>query len=340
MTTLQVIWFLLIGVLLVGYAILDGFDLGVGFWHLFTQKDKERRAFMTAIGPFWDGNEVWLLTAGGALFAAFPPVYATVFSGFYLAMMLVLFGLIFRAVSLDFRSHVDNPTWRKVWDVGFAIGSTLPAILFGVALGNVMRGLPLAANGDYTGSFFDLLNPFSLLVGLTGFSMIITQGAWYLAIKIDGEVAARAQGWGRIGWLAFVVLLLATTVVAFITQPHLLRNFSDAPLLWLVPALLWAGVGLTGFWGFKAKPLAAFITHSATIALLMAVVGASIFPNMVPALNDPALSLTIMNASSSETSLMAMLVIALIGVPIVLGYTVWIYRAFAGKVRPGDTDGY
>lgn len=340
MLTLQIIWFGLIGILLIGYAILDGFDLGVGFWHLFSKEDDVRRANLQSIGPFWDGNEVWLLTAGGAMFAAFPPVYATVFSGFYLAMMLVVFGLIFRAVSIDFRNHVESPLWQRIWDRAFAVGSVIPAILFGVALGNVMRGIPLDANGDYSGTFFGLLNPFALMIGVLGFLMIITQGAWYLAVKIDGPAGVRAQGWGRIAWGIFAAGLVLAGIVTIATQPHLMRNFSSTPVLWLLPVLLFVAVGLSGFWGFTAKPLRAFFAHCVSIALVLMLVGASIFPTIVFASNDPGRSLTLMNASSSQTSLTAMLIIALIGMPLVLGYTVWIYRAFSGKIVPGQTEGY
>ena len=177
MTTYQIIWFILVGVLLGGYALLDGFDLGVGFWHLFTKGDRARRIALTSIGPVWDGNEVWLLTGGGALFAAFPPVYATVFSGFYLAMMLVVISLIFRAVALEFRSKVEDERWRKAWDVAFSLGSILAALLFGVAVGNVLRGVPLDGEGNFTGTFFGLLNPYSLVFGLLSVAMVATHGA-------------------------------------------------------------------------------------------------------------------------------------------------------------------
>ena len=192
---LQTTWFLLVGVLLAGYTILDGFDLGVGTLHLFLAKDdRERRTSLNSIGPVWDGNEVWLLTGGGALFAAFPPVYATVFSGFYLALMLLLVALIVRAVSLEFRSKEASPRWRQGWDVAFAVSSALPALLFGVALGNVLRGVPLDADGEYAGTFFTLLNPFALVVGLGGLAMFVMQGACWLNLKTEGAMKARAGG--------------------------------------------------------------------------------------------------------------------------------------------------
>lgn len=340
MEALQVTWFVLVGVLLTGYAILDGFDLGVGFWHLFARKDEERRAFLKSIGPFWDGNEVWLLTGGGALFAAFPPVYASVFSGFYLALILLLGALIFRAVSIEFRNHLDSDSWRRVWDRAFSLGSSLAALLFGVALGNVMRGIPLNTAGDYTGTFFGLLNPYALLIGLTGFAMLITHGAAYLAFRIEGDIAGRALGWARVSWLLFAALTLTATGATFATQPHLTAGFSTLPVLWIVPLLALASVVATGIFIFKRRALKAFLGSSATIFCLMLLVGASLFPNLVPAMNDPALSLTVYNSSSSEYALTAMLIITIIGLPLVLGYTFWVYRTFGGKVVLGKGEGY
>jgi cytochrome d ubiquinol oxidase subunit II len=196
MTALQVIWFFLLGVLFVGYAILDGFDLGVGFWHLGAKGDDERRAMLNAVGPVWDGNEVWLLTAGGALFGAFPAVYASVFSGFYLALMLVLLVLMARAISFEFRSQVQSPGWRGAWDVVFSVSSTVAILLFGVALGNILRGITLDPAGNYTGTFFGLLNPYALMIGVLGLAMLAFHGALYMVIKGSGELEERSF-WSR-----------------------------------------------------------------------------------------------------------------------------------------------
>lgn len=330
---LQVVWFFLIGVLFVGYAVLDGFDLGVGIWHLFFKKDGERRALLNSIGPFWDGNEVWLLTAGGAMFAAFPGAYATVFSGFYLALMLVLFALIFRAVALEFRSKIDSPVWRARWDVAFAVGSILPALLYGVALGNILRGIPLSVGGDYTGTFFGLLNPYSLLIGLTGLAMFALHGALWIAVRIEGEPAERALGWAKSAWYAYASLFVLGSIWTLAAQPHLLANFRAAPVLWIIPLLAALAIVATGQYTRSKKALPAFIASSLSIAGLWGIVGASIFPNMVPATGDAALSLTIRNASSSHLTLTVMFIIALIGVPIVLGYTIWAYKTFTSGGR-------
>lgn len=333
MSALQVAWFFLIGVLITGYAILDGFDLGVGFWQLFNKGEKNRRIFLNAIGPVWDGNEVWLLTGGGAIFAAFPAVYASVFSGFYLALLLVLTGLIARAVSIEFRHQVKSPAWRSGWDLAFGLGSTLPALLFGVALGNVMRGIPLNTNGDFTGTFFSLLNPYALLIGLVGLAMIATHGALFLVLKTEGELAERARRWAGASWIVYLVLFLLAFVATLLGQPHLTANFQAAPALWLVPALALASIIALRVFNARGKAYSAFVASSVSIAALMGIVGASIFPNMVRATNDPSLSLTVGNASSSQLTLKVLLILALAGMPVVIGYTIWVYRMFRGKVR-------
>jgi cytochrome d ubiquinol oxidase subunit II len=195
MEFLQVAWFVLIFVLLTGYALLDGFDLGVGFWNIFAKDKKEKQMMLDTIGPFWDGNEVWLLTGGGAIFAAFPPVYATTFSAFYLAMILVVFSLIFRALSIEFRDKIESDSWYKIWDCCFTIGSALAAILFGVAVGNIIKGLPLDSNGNYIGWFFDHLRFYPILIGLTTLAMFVFHGATYLKMKLGDEMGAKLTGW-------------------------------------------------------------------------------------------------------------------------------------------------
>ncbi len=333
MTALQVTWFFLIGVLLVGYAILDGFDLGVGIWHLFAKGDENRRTLLNAIGPVWDGNEVWLLTGGGAIFAAFPHVYATVFSGLYLALMLVLLGLIFRAVSIEFRSKVASPRWRSVWDTAFAVGSALPALLFGVAMGNILRGLPLNESKDFAGTFFGLLNPYALMIGVLGFVMFATHGANYIVLKTEGQLADQARSWARRSSVAYLGLFVVAVVVTVITQPQLLANCRALQFLWVVPAVALVAIAMTCVANRKDQAGNAFAWSTVSIAGLMAMCGAGIFPKIVPALNDPELSLTIGNASSSARTLTVMLVVALVGMPLVLIYTGWIYHTFRGKVR-------
>lgn len=334
MSGLQVTWFLLVGLLLAGYAILDGFDLGVGFWHLFARKDEERRIFLRAIGPVWDGNEVWLLTAGGALFAAFPPVYASVFSGFYLALVLVLLGLIFRVVSIEFRSQLQDPAWRRRWDLAFSLGSLLPALLFGVAVGNLVRGLPLNEAGDYIGGFFALLNPYSLLVGVAGLAMFATHGALYLVLKTEGELRDRARGWASRAWIVYLPLFLVSATWSLVAH-------QEGSLLLPLVASLIALLSIVGIEVFNRAGAGgrAFLASAAAIAALFGAVGSTLFPNLVRASNDASLSLSIFGASASQNSLTVMLIIALLGMPVVVGYTIFIYRTFSGPVRLEDVDG-
>jgi len=329
MEALQVIWFLLVGILVTGYAILDGFDLGVGFWHLFAKKKGERSAFIESIEPFWDGNEVWLITGGGALFAAFPPVYATAFSGFYLAMMLVLLGLIFRAVGIEFRNKVDSPAWTKAWDFAFAIGSILPSILYGVAMGNILRGLELSAVGDYTGGFLALLNPFALVCGLVGLSMFALHGALYISMKLDGGIAADARKWAQKTWYVFLLLLMVA--VSFALRGNYIYGVRIVPMVLVVLALV--SNSAVFMFNKKAKAKAAFLASCCTIAFVMLAVAGALFPVMVPCTNNPDWSLTVFNSSSSQLTLTSMLVIALVGMPVVLGYTWFIHHVFKAKVQ-------
>jgi cytochrome d ubiquinol oxidase subunit II len=329
---LALIWFLLIGVLLTGYALLDGFDLGVGILHLFTRDEKEKRIGLNAVGPVWDGNEVWLLTGGGALFAAFPVVYATVFSGFYLAFMLLLLALIVRAVAIEFRHHVESPRWRRFWDRGFVFGSLVPALLYGVAVGNILRGLPITAEGNLRVGLLGLLNPYSLLIGLLGLVMFIMHGGAYLALKTDGRLQERAARWGTGAWLLFVILYVVATVSTVTTSGYLFAGKLGNPLLWIFFLLLVVGIVRYPAAVRHRRYGRAFLASASCIAGLIGLAGVSLFPRLVPSSLDPAYSLTIHNASSTERTLLVMLIIALIGMPLVIAYSIWIYRTFRGKV--------
>ena len=330
---LQNIWFLLIGVLLIGYSILDGFDLGVGTLLPFLAKNKDdKRKLFNAVGPFWDGNEVWLITGGGALFAAFPDAYATVFSGFYLALMLVLFSLIFRAVSLEFWSYDDKR--QKLWEWAFVLGSFLPALLFGVALGNVVVGVPLNENMEFTGNFFTLLRPFPIIVGLLGLSAILLQGATYTILKTTGDIQTRAKELINRLWTGFIVLFALSFVAALIYVPGIITNI----LAWIATVVVLAGWYMIKITMKKGKEGQTFLMSSMTFLGLWGIVGAIHFPNLVKA-KDTALSITIYNGSNSQLTLTVMLIIALIGMPIVIFYTAYVYKIFKGKIVL-DRDGY
>ncbi|MBP7865087.1 MAG: cytochrome d ubiquinol oxidase subunit II [Acidobacteria bacterium] len=330
---LNTIWYALFAVLIAGYAMLDGYDLGVGVIHLFTRDEARRRVNLNAIGPVWDGNEVWLLTGGGALFAAFPAVYATVFSGFYLALFLLLAALIARAVSLEFRGKVDHPRWKRAWDVTFALGSLLPAVLFGVATGNIVRGLTLNADRDYTGGFLGLLNPFSLLVGVLSLTLCVMHGAAYLTLKTEGEHRRSMATLLRHAWLAFALLYVGTSVAAAAVSPHLFERLAASPLMWAFTALLGVCLFAIPYLSAAGRFGAAFAASSATIGLMVGLAAAGMYPYLVPSRPfAPETSLTVYNACSSPYTLGVMLVIALIGMPLVIAYTIFIHRAFRGKV--------
>ena len=335
MIDLNIIWFILVGVLIIGYAILDGFDLGVGVIHLFTKKDEEKRVNFNAIGPVWDGNEVWLLTGGGALFAAFPIVYATVFSGFYIAFMLLLTALILRAVSFEFRKYVVTPKSKKMWDYAFGLGSLIPALLYGVAIGNVMRGLPIElVDGKVTSSisFLGLLNPYSILIGLLSLILFIMHGAIYLTLKSEGEYQERLVNWINKTWIIFIVLYILATLATFFVAPYLFTGILKNFLFWILFIVMFISMIYIPV-SVKSKKFGlAFLSSSIMIAMMILLFAISLFPMLVPSSIDLANSLTIYNASSTQRTLETMLIIALIGMPIVIIYTIYIYRTFKGKV--------
>ena len=336
---LQTTWYVLIAVLLAGYAVLDGFDLGIGAIYPYVARStQERAALRASIGPVWDGNEVWLVNGGGALFAAFPPVYAMTFSGFYMAIMLVLLGLILRAVALEFRHRDDHRA--GLWDAAFHIGSVLPALLLGVALGNVIRGVPLTAQGDYSGSFWQLLNPFSLLVGVTGLAMFVSHGAAWAALKTEAALHRRTCAVRSWAHLLFVALLALTTVYAAFEVREHFKHVVARPLGWLMIVLLVAGIAAARLAMRRRRDVAAFVASSASIVAVFGIAAVGNYPVIVPARGSPAATaLTVSGASSSHLTLTVMLVVAAIGMPIVLAYTVLIYRIFRGRA-PADGNEY
>ncbi|HOP29797.1 MAG TPA: cytochrome d ubiquinol oxidase subunit II [Spirochaetota bacterium] len=326
---LQITWFILIGILFAGYAVLDGFDLGIGsLLPILTKNDEKKVSVLfRSIGPVWDGNEVWLITAGGALFAAFPHAYATVFSGFYLALMLVLFGLILRAVSIEFFTlETEN---KGIWAKTFFIGSIIPSILFGVALGNVIMGVPLDASMEFTGNFFTLLRPFPLATGLLGFTAILMQGLTYTMLKTEGEIHDTAKVLAGKVWYGYIVMFLFAAVLSFISVTGSACNI----IAWVAAALslgsLFAAKMLIG----KGEEFKAFLASSLAFISLWGIAGALQYPVLVRAINDPALSITAFNASSSQLTLSVMLGIALAGMPVVIGYSIYVYRVYRGKVK-------
>ncbi|MFO7724718.1 MAG: cytochrome d ubiquinol oxidase subunit II [Oceanipulchritudo sp.] len=332
---LNLIWFLLVGILFAGYAILDGFDLGVGMLQLFIRDDRDTRICYNAIGPVWDGNEVWLVTGGGALFAAFPEVYATVFSGFYTPFMLLLFALIFRAVAIEFRSKENWPFWRKGWDIGFFTGSFLASFLIGVTMGNIARGVPLDADFEYAGTFFTLLNPYALLMGLTTVALFLMHGSIYLVMKTEGDLHDRIRSWVNPLIIFFIISYAIVTLATLLYVEQITDILRQQPGFFALAILLLLAIANIPREISKGRDFRAFLSSCATMLLLMALFGIGMFPNMVYSIPDPANSLTAYNGASTGKTLGIMLIIAIIGIPIVLAYTVSIYWIFRGKVKLG-----
>jgi cytochrome d ubiquinol oxidase subunit II len=330
---LPVIWFLLLGLLFIGYAILDGFDLGVGALLLRTKTDVDRRILLNAIGPVWDGNEVWLVVGGGALFAAFPNVYATIFSGFYLPFILLLVGLIFRAVAIEFRSKKDSKVWRQSWDVSFCLASTVIGFLAGVALGNIALGVPIGKDGEYTGGFLNLLNPYAVISGLTAVALFMMHGSIYLVMKTEGEVQAQARAWVKSSMIFFGLMYAILTMATFLFAPHMATKIQQTPILFAFPLMTLFFIANIPREISRGKEMNAFVSSCLSIASLLALFGLGLYPDVVLSRPNPENSLTIYNSSATHIALTNMFTIVLIGLPFVLSYTITIYWVFRGKVR-------
>jgi cytochrome d ubiquinol oxidase subunit II len=324
----KILWFVLIFILLLGYALLDGFDLGMAVLLPFLGGTKEEKdTLIASIGPVWDGNEVWLVTGGGALFAAFPHAYATAFSGFYSAMMLVLLALIFRGVSMEFRA--SDPARAGLWEKAFIVGSTLAALLFGVALGNIIYGVPLDGRMEYTGGFFTLLRPVPLLFGVTGLAAVLLQGSTWVILKTEKEVQKRS--FKAAGILTVINAVMA--VISFTALAVLFPRLSGNALFYLAALMTFTGLAGVFFSVRKRNDAMPFWASSLSFSGLFFAAGAAQFPNLITASNDPNLSLTIYNSSTGLYTLQVMAAIALVGMPIVIGYTIFVYRLFKGKAK-------
>jgi cytochrome d ubiquinol oxidase subunit II len=367
--TLRILWWVLLGVLLIGFAVMDGFDLGVAaLLPIVARSDIERRVMINTVGPVWEGNQVWLIVGAGAVFAAWPALYAAAFSGFYVAMFLVLCALILRPVGFKFRSKVEGRRWRTAWDTALVIGGVVPALIFGVALGNVLRGVPFEFDGEmrmaYHGGFIGLLNPFALLCGLVSVAMVTMHGAVFLTNKTDGAVAARARRVVPTAAAALIVLFsLAGLWVAFgldgyaITSAPAtdgpsnplvktvvrasgawLDNYGRMPLTIAVPVLGYAGALLAVALNAAARPGLAFIASSLATAGVVGTVGVSTFPFLLPSSSHPGSSLTVWDASSSRLTLLIMAVVTVILMPVILAYTSWVFAVLRGAVTERDIE--
>lgn len=359
--TLRVIWWVLLGVLLIGFAVMDGFDLGVAMWlPWLTKTDMERRILINSIGPTWEGNQVWFVLGGGAIFAAWPALYALAFSGFYLAMLVVLLALILRPVGFKYRSKLANPTWRLFWDWALFIGGFVPALIFGVAIGNVLQGVPFHFDDHlrsfYTGSFVDLLNPFALLCGLLSVCMLAMHGASFINVKTEGLLQRRAMTAAKVCALLSILLFIAGGVWLYVgiegyslmgdihhdgpSNPlykNAMRqasawfaNYKDMPITMAAPGLGIAGALLAFLFTRFAK--LAFVCSAASIIGIIATVGVTMFPFILPSSTHPEQSLMVWDSSSSHLTLFIMLIATVIFLPLIMIYTAWVYRVLRGKV--------
>ncbi len=331
------LWFLLVGAVFSGYAILDGFDLGAGAWHLFFKKEESRKIALNAVGPVWDGNEVWLVIGGGTLFAGFPVVYASLFSGMYIPFMLFLAFLIFRAISIEFRGKEKMLWWKKLWDYSYSIASIMLSFLLGVVLGNVLQGISLGENHEFTGHWLEFINPYSIIVGLTTLALFMMHGAIFLLLKTDGSLFIKLTRLLNRGILFFILMFTIATLYTLIFIPHLSDHFRSNPALFIAPALAFLSIANIPRLASKRKFLQTFVFSALSIALLLVMVAIELFPVIIISTIDPAYSIDIYNAASSEKTLGIMLLMAAIGIPLVLTYTFFVYKTFWGKVVLDET---
>ena len=326
-------WFLVVGGLFSGYAILDGFDLGAGAWHLFFKREESRRIALNAVGPVWDGNEVWLVIGGGALFAGFPVMYAGLFSGLYIPLMLFLMFIILRAISIEFRSKEKMLWWRKMWDIVYSISSIVLAFSLGVVLGNVLNGIALNEQHEFIGKTLDFLNPFSILVGLTVLFLFMSHGGIYLIMKTEGKLYEKLTRLIKLSIGAFIISFLITTSYALLFIPHLSDDFKAQPWLLVFPSLAFLAIANVPRLAHKKKYGWAFVFTSLTVSFSMLVVAIELFPNLLIATNNPKNTITIYNAAASDKTLSIMMLMVAIGGPLVLTYTLFVYKTFKGKVK-------
>lgn len=334
LANLEFIWFTVFVILICGYAILDGFDLGVGMLHLFSKDDVERRIMLNSIGPVWDGNEVWLVTAGGALFAGFPDVYATICTAFYGPIMLLLSGIIFRAVAIEFRSKQPMAWWRWMWDILFAVASLIIAMGLGLVMGNLVRGIPIDNQKEFAGTIWDLVHPYGIFVSVMTVALFLMHGSIFLCMKTDGPFHEKIRKWVTPTTVFFIMCYAITTVATLIWHPHMVAAIKERNIFFLIAVVNMFAIANIPREVNKGRDGRAFLCSCVNIMCLLALFGIGMFPEIIRASNDPAnLSLTIYNSGSSQKTLQILLVISAIGVPLVLSYTLMIYYIFHGKVR-------
>mgnify|MGYP000288869002 FL=1 len=332
------LWYLVVGLLFSGYAILEGFDYGAGAWHLFFRKDLSRRIAINAIGPLWDANQVWLIIGGGALFAGFPVMYATMLSSMYVPFMVFLMLLVLRSSAIKFRSAEEMLWWRKTWDIIYFASNVLISFLLGVVLANILQGFEIGENYAYQGGiFFSFLNPYAILVGLTTVSLFMTQGAIFLLLKTEGRLHTRLTFLLKNGMIFFIVSFAATSLYTLVFLPGVTDRFKEYPISFAIPVLAFLAVANVPRLVSKKKYANALIFSSLTMAFLLMLVAVQLYPVLLPSTINPEYSVTIYNAASSQKSLGIMLTIVLIGAPLLAGYFLFLYKTFHGKVKLDDT---
>jgi cytochrome d ubiquinol oxidase subunit II len=337
------IWFLLVAIMITAYVVLDGFDLGAGVLHLLIAKtDQERRTVIRTIGPVWDGNEVWLLAGGGTLFFAFPLLYASGFSGFYLPLMIVLWLLIFRGIGIELRMHLDSPVWRGFFDGCFAISSMLLTIFFGAALGNVLRGVPLQKDGYFflplwtdwnVGAQPGILDWYTVIAGVVALVALTLHGAHYVALKTEGELNLRARNVAASLWPVLVIVTVASLAATLVVRPELLNNYKRYPILFVIPVAVAASLFFMLHFRRNAADRGAFLSSCSYLIFMLVGAAAGVYPNLLTSTTDPSLNITVFNAASGEHSLSTGLIWWSFGMALALGYVVFVYRMFRGKVR-------
>jgi cytochrome d ubiquinol oxidase subunit II len=347
---METLWFTLVGLMLIAYVVLDGFDLGAGIIQpLVSKTDEERRLVLRSIGPVWDGNEVWLLAAGGALYFAFPLLYASSFSGFYLPLMMVLWLLMLRGVGIELRSHVDDAMWRSFFDFVFTASSLLLAIFFGAAIGNVVRGVPLNSDGYFFAALWTDFRPgarpgildwYTVLTGVLALATLTVHGANWVAMKTEGDLNLRARRVAKSVWWALVLLTILSLVATLYVRPQVMENFRLRAWGWIIPAAVAASLGLMSYFHNKRRDVAAFLASTAYILAMLGGAAFALYPYLLPASTDPANSLTIYNSRTGAYSLRVGLVWWLVGMALAVGYFIFLYRSFWGKVNLEEHEGY
>jgi cytochrome d ubiquinol oxidase subunit II len=330
-------WYLVFGAVITGYAILDGFDLGAGALHLFLKKEQSRRIALNAIGPVWDGNEVWLVIGGGALFAGFPVAYAAIFSAFYVPFMIFLMGIIFRAVAIEFRSKEPGLRWRKTWDVVYCVASIILALSLGLMLGNVAYGLPLNGDKEFAGNGYSFFHPFSIMVAVTTLALFMMHGAIYLTMKTENRLYAKLHLLANNFTVFFVLSFVVTTLYTLLYIPHLSDFFKHHPIYFIIPILMILAIANIPRQIKRGKYRFAFISSAATIAFLLIMIAIEVFPYLLYSTSNPNHSITVYNAASSSKTMKILLIIALIGTPLAAIYTGFVFWTFKGKVKLDET---